>query len=148
LYILIFSIWIGFISFFYPTASYYYSSFGFVPLSEGKGLEFLANKLDLSGKNIYTYRVVGLSAFLKPGITFNPTWPPLFIEDLPKNISAVFERDIDLVIFRQSAYFELSMTYALSFKRNPYTEVYNELTSSEKFEKIYSNPTTEIFVKK
>ena len=54
----------------------------------------------------------------------------------------------DVFAFRMSGYYNAAMRNDLSFENNWFTRYQDEVDNSNKFARIYSNPTTVIYIKR
>lgn len=125
--------WLAFMSFAYPLIAYNTEAFYSYPPSEDAGLKFVTSNIEMNGKSVSMYRINRLATYLEPNVIFTPvSFPPI-------------SGDPDVVIFLKSAYFEIAMIMEISFDNNSYIQSYNELSRFYGFNKIYSNPTCEIF---
>lgn len=127
--------WLAFLSLAYPLIAYNKEAFCSFPQSEDAGLKFITSNIEMNGTNVSMYRIKRLATYLEANVIVKPVSFPL-VSGNP-----------DIVIFLKSTYFEIAMGKELSFDNNSFTRFYKDLSKSYRFNKIYSNPTSEIFVK-
>jgi hypothetical protein len=132
-------LWILLLTFAYPVLAYYSEAASSIPPSEGKAMTFLGNYANLNDKGIsmsthYNYQ---LFAFVSACVNLRD-------RPFPPNINDTYT---EIVLFRKTAYFEISMKTEFSFTNNSYVRTHNLIIKSPAFNKIYDNPTSELFIR-
>ncbi|MCK4492073.1 MAG: hypothetical protein KAU03_05580 [Candidatus Altiarchaeales archaeon] len=135
-------LWIALLAFMYPTASYYYASFGLVPTSEFKGMKFLADGMDMGGRNILIYRPSCLTTVFDVGIRYEDLWALEDKEEVDENFLKMTEDWSDVISLQKTGYYEFATSRDMSFDDNVMTRLSGFVDNSNAFNKIYSNPTT------
>lgn len=121
----------------FPLSSYGMDATLSYPVSEKDGMYFVTSNADLQKQNISMWRPERLAICMQPNVIFHVvTFPP------SENSSAA-----SMVLLLKSAYFEIAMRRDLSFTDNHYTKYDNYVEASTSFNKIYSSPSVEVFVK-
>jgi len=113
----------------YPIVGYSMESYINYPPSDDSGLYFLANRIDLNGKDVEMGFVTQLASYI------------------PSDIRFTVEGSMDIVVFRKADYFQTAISKDLSFENNSYLQLYKEIDSSSNYSKVYTNPSFEIYVR-
>jgi hypothetical protein len=135
--ILIFlSSWLAFLLLAFPLISYSIGAYNSFPTSEGRGIEFIATHANLSGKSIS----MGADQQLSPYIDLKDSYdfvgfPPNMTKTLP-----------EIIMLRQTSFYVIAMRYDISFENNRFVELQNQLNSDVHYNRIYANPTTEVYI--
>jgi hypothetical protein len=140
--VLVFS-WLAFLTFIYPITAYSTEAMYSYPSSELAGMKFLGSHI-LDDK-ILTWRPNRLVAFMKTNIYVAQEFPT---ESIRENslLSSYFET-ATIIAFPRSAYFERALMIDLSFVNNQYSQALNYVEESYKFNKVYSSPGYQIFMR-
>lgn len=133
-------IWVALLSFMYPLASYYYGSFGLISTLEFEGMEFLAEGMDVYGRNILMYRPAGLTTVFDVGVRYEEIWSPENRDGVDENFTEMTADWVDVVSFQKTAYYEFAVAEDRSFDDNTITRLLGFVDESNVFNKIYSNP--------
>jgi len=121
----------------YPVISYSIDAYNSFPQSENHGLQFLTSYANINNKTITIGMPGQLTAYTEPFINYTFT-------SYTTNIS---ELQADIIAFRNTDYFYMSMRRDLSFENNIFTKLYEEVNPSKSYNKIYASETFEIFIK-
>lgn len=121
----------------YPIVSYSIDAYNSFPQSENYGLQFLTSDIPLNDKIITIGMPGQLSGYTKPPTNYAFTY----------KLQSISERQPDIIVFRNTDYFYMSMRRDLSFENNSYTRLYEEVNSSKLYDKIYASETFKIFIK-
>lgn len=116
----------------FPIISYSIDAYNSYPPSEESGLEFLSTSVFLENKTLYMGSPGQLNAYLSSN-------PHLTMKGMNS-------AKLDIVVFRQSAYYYYSLRMDCSFEDNTYTRFENAITHNITYDKIYSNPTFKIYI--
>ena len=123
----------------FPVVAYSIDAYTSFPESEEAGLKFLAMDIPLDKKTIAMNSAVQLSLYLQSPLNQNE-----FVHLPTATAPDLSEMQPDLIIFRSTGYYYAAMRYDLSFENNYYTE-YLAIVKSNKYDKIYSSPTFEVY---
>jgi hypothetical protein len=133
------ALWILLLTFVYPSIAYYNDAINSIPFSEGSALTFLGTFVNLTDKGISMsiYHNYELSPFIGPLAN-------LYERPFPPRLNDVYT---DVVLFRKTTYFGISMKVDFTFANNSYIQAYNLVMNSCAFNKIFDNPTSELFIR-
>ena len=120
----------------FPVVAYSIDAYTSFPISEEAGLKFLADYMPLDKKTLATTQS-GQIALYRPYI----------VEPVRLWSTSSLEKG-DVFAFRMSGYYYAAMRDDLSFENNWFTRYQDGVDNSNKFARIYSNPTMVIFIKK
>ena len=120
----------------FPVVAYSIDAYTSFPISEEAGLKFLADYVPLDEKTLAD-TAGGQMALYRPYIA-EPVWL--------RSESSLEKGDV--FAFRMSGYYNAAMRNDLSFENNWFTRYQDEVDNSNKFARIYSNPTTVIYIKR
>ena len=134
--------WVAGIAYIYPLASYYDAGYSAIPYSEGVGIEFLRHIP--SDSAIFTWTLNDL-ALTSRAPRLELVWLPQDRSRLPQDLQQEVE-NIDAAIFQRGSYY-YSINQDLSFQDNAYTRMHQAVSQSTTMNRVYSNPSYEIFVK-
>jgi hypothetical protein len=130
------AIWLIVISLIYPIMSSHNQSYASFPDSENSGLTHLSSKVDVNGRNLSMIYIKQLSSYYFSSIDIRSVdFPPATI------------KDIEIITFRKTEYFNIAMTKDKSFEDNSYFGTQILVGNNHSFDKIYSSNTFEIFQK-
>lgn len=136
--------WIGSAAFAYPVASYYSVAYSSVPYSQGVGIQFL-NHSTLESKRVFSYRPDDL-AFASSMISRTETEIVYLPENRSMQSLQQFVHDsVDMVIIQHDQYYYY-VDEDLSLTDNTYTRMNKALIESTVTNKVYSNPSFDIFL--
>ena len=121
----------------YPVVSYSIDAYTSFPQSENRGLQYLTSNVPLDNKLISIGAAGQLSSYTKPPTNYKFVYSTFNISNIRP----------DIIIFRNSYYFYISMRFDLSFENNTYTKLFKEINSSELYNKIYVSETVDIFIR-
>ena len=144
LLVIVIGCWIATTAFVYPLASYSHTSYSAIPYSEGAGIEFLG-RITLDSKSVFTYRPKDFVLTTRTG-ELNLIKLSEEKNKLPENLEEIVERSIDVAVFQRGLYY-YSSNQDLSFEDNAYTRVYDAVSQSRVMNKVYTNPSYDIFMK-
>lgn len=113
----------------YPIVGYSMESYINYPPSDDSGLQFLANRIDLNGKDVEMGFVTQLASYISSDVRFS------------------MDGNMDIVVFRKVSYFHIAIAKELSFENNSYLQLHKEIDSSSNYSKVYTNPSFEIYVR-
>lgn len=118
----------------FPIVSYSKEAYNTFTPSAAQGLTFVSH-IDLSRKSISMSFDQQLAAYvnLSEGV---------LVEKYPPNLNMTSP---DFVVLRINAFFYSAMRGGLSFERNSYTELQDDLRGKIGYNKIYSSPTFEVY---
>ena len=133
--------WFSFAALIYPFVSYAVASYSSYPPSEGRGLEFLSSHATLNQKSISMYLPVHLLSYVSPETEF--VSHPFNMSDLMSSIGNPIS---DIIVFRRSMYFNIVLEYDFNLSDNSYARVINKIDNRSCVNKVYSNPSFEIYV--
>lgn len=124
-----------------PIVAYSIDAFNSFPVSEGAGLEFLATEVPLQEKLMAIYGAHQLVLYAESSLSercgyLSPPGEPVDFAKIKP----------DLMVFRRTGYYYAAMRRDLSFEDNRYIE-YRAWVESNKYDKIYSSPTFEVYEK-
>jgi hypothetical protein len=125
----------------YPFTAFSIASYSSYPPSEGKGLEFLAKNVTLNGTSLKMYLPVHLLAYLKPSVEY--IWQPFNMSNLLGSVCTPLS---DITVFRKSMYFNVLLEYGAN--SSYYSETVNAIENNPFVDKVYSNPSFEVYLKK
>jgi len=132
---LLIGIWLTSLVLTYPIVAYSMDAFNSLPPSEGAGIKFLASQI-LSDKEYVSMMLPGqLALYSKPPTGYK------FI-GFPPNLNWTSPH---IVVFCLTNYFYIAMRFDYSFTDNRYTQAYEQILASPRYNKIYSNPSCEVY---
>lgn len=119
----------------FPVVAYSIDAYTSFPISEEAGLKFLANYAPLDTKTLAT-----------TGFGQMTLYRPYIAEPVPLRSPSSLDQG-DVFAFRMTGYYYAAMRRDLSFEDNWFTRYLSVVNTSSKFISVYSNPTTDIFIK-
>jgi hypothetical protein len=119
----------------FPVVAYSIDAYTSFPISEEAGLKFLADCAPLNTKTL-AITAEGQMTLYRPYIV-----TPVKL----RSRSSLDQGDI--FAFRRSGYYYAAMRHELSFEDNWFTRYQSVANTSSEFDRIYSSPTTVIFMK-
>ena len=122
----------------YPLRAYPQEALLSYSKSEDKGNVFLTSFSELDAKTLSIWRPERLLAYVNLTLLIG-----FRIMPFPPD----FNTSTDMTVFKQSAYYEISMIIDLSFSNNSYTRSHNIADTSPSFDRVYSCGTYDIYVK-
>lgn len=141
--------WLFFVALAYPIKSNTQDeAFQIYPPSEDNGMRFLQSAVQLSGKTLSMFLPKQFASYVDPETRFNyhtTEYRMKFLSILPLNNRSSPLPDI--MVFRRTEYFCASYIYDKSFENNRYIQAITWIEGSCEFNKIYSGPTFETYVK-
>jgi hypothetical protein len=120
----------------FPVVAYSIDAYTSFPTSEEAGLKFLASYAPLDTETLAT-TAEGQMTLYRPYIA----------DPVPLSSPASLDRG-DVFAFRSTGYYYAAMRFDLSLEDNWFTRYQSVVNTSNEFDKIYSSPTTAIFVKR
>jgi hypothetical protein len=129
------TMWLLFVLFSFPLISYSKEAYNTFPPSEGVGMNFIASHIRLNGKRISMDAKQQLIAFVNPSEYFSAV-------EFPPNLN---KTQPDIVVLRNTAFFERAMRYDLSFDTNEFTQLQGNIEQNSWYNKVYSSTTFEIY---
>lgn len=129
-------------AFAYPIVSYYPDAYDTVPYSQAVGIEFMT-RVQFESKRVFSYKENDLALATKA--------KTIDIVNLPdnrstQNLQQLAQTSIDIAVIQQDQYFYFS-DQDLSLTDNTYTRMAQVLVESTALNKVYSNPSCNIFLK-
>ena len=123
----------------FPFISYSKEAYNSFTPSSNAGLEFLSSHVDLSNNSFSMGYDQQLAAYLdlSQGLGVSTQFPP--------NITSIDSPNV--IVMRVNYYFLISMRSDLSFSNNSYTMLMDNLIMNSSYDKVYSNPNFEVFLK-
>lgn len=122
----------------FPVISYSKEAYNTFTPSANLGLEFLGEKVSLSNnRSISMAMDQQLASYVDLNQNFTMVGYSIDLESFAP----------DIVVMRINAYFVVSMRYDLSFDNNSYTELRDNLLKNRNYNRIYSNPDFEIYMR-
>ncbi len=124
----------------YPVIAYSIDAYSNFPYSEKKGLQFLTQNGALEGKTLMSTNTSQIVLYIRPEqynvrlLKFQPRYAPIQSGE-----------GIDLIVFRNTGYYYSAMRYSFSFDDNYYNDCLKEV-QDETYNKVYSSPTTTLYV--
>jgi hypothetical protein len=118
-----------------PIVAYSIDAYSSIPKSEGEGLKFLSEEVPLNGKSVSMWQPNQLAFYAKLS-----SGQVDFKNFRKQNLEP------DIAVFRNTGYYYTAMRIDLSFEDNDFTKNLARI-ESEKYDKLYSSPTYEIFAK-
>lgn len=126
----------------FPIVAYSADAYVSFPMSEEAGLEFLATEVPFAEKTVAISAEHQLVLYGKPDLN-EAEFVRLCTRRKTPDLTRI---QPDLVILRNTGYYYAAMRFDLSFENNRYTE-YSSFVNSNKYDRIYSNPTFEVYLK-
>jgi len=123
-----------FLLFSFPIISYSKEAYNTFTPSAAHGLTFVS-QIDLSRKSVSMSFDQQLAAYVNLSEV-------VLAESYPPNLNTTSP---DFVVLRTNAFFYSAMRGGLSFERNSYTELQDDLRGKVGYNKIYSSPTFEVY---
>ena len=120
----------------FPLVNYSIDAYASFPISEEAGLKFLANYAPLDTKTLTSTTGYQIALYC-----------PYILTPVPLRSLSSLDRG-DFFAFRLTGYYYVAMREELSFEDNWFTRYQSVVNTSRDFDRIYSSPTTAIFVKK
>ena len=118
----------------FPVVTYSIEAYTNFPASEKVALEFIADDVLVEQKTISTSFSGQLLLF-----TFNFIRQPMSEEDISEGT--------EVIAFRSTGYYYTAMRHELSFEDNSFTRYREAVADYTGYDKVYLNPTTEIFIR-
>jgi len=140
--------WLIFLALAYPITHPQSEAYQIYPPSEDTGMRFLQSRVPLSSKTLSMFLPNQLASYVDPEtrFTYQTTEDRMkFLLELPLNNRSSLLPDI--MVFRRTEYFYVAYTYDMSFENNRYTRAITWIEGSCEFNKIYSSPTFEVYIK-
>jgi len=124
----------------FPVIAYSIDAYTSIPESEEAGLEFLASNFSLYGKTLAMSSASQLALYGRfPSQTKLVSFADPEVVDLSRIMP-------DLIVFRSTNSYYVIMRFDLSFENNRYSE-YLAMVNQNKYDKLYSSPTFEVYSK-
>jgi hypothetical protein len=133
-------IWVVPVSLVFPTVAYSIGVYNSTPPSEDSGLTFLSDNVPLDNKNISISFLSQMAMYLEPPIEVS--LPPGELFD-----NKGLENQTDIVVLRSIGYYYFAMRVDLSLDDNRWISYKDEVNNSFIFNKIYSNPSFEVYIR-
>ncbi len=125
----------------FPIVAYSIDAYSSFPKSEKAGLKFLVANIPLNEKTVAMTMAAQLALCTQSSLN-QTEFVNLHAPQAP-NLSKI---QPDLIVFRSTGYYYAAMRLDLSFKNNRFTN-YSLMIDSNKYDKIYSSSTFEIYLK-
>ena len=133
-------VWFTFIALIYPLKAYPNYSYEAYPPSEGLGMQFVSSSVRLNGKTISMYLYFQLASYISPETHFSSDYYELSDFSVSKPYP-------EIIVFRKSMYFDIALRYDLSLNDNRYLQAISEVNNLTDFNRVYSNPTFNVYIK-
>lgn len=133
--------WLLFLTLSFPIVAYSIDAYSSFPKSEKAGLKFITANIPLDEKTVAMTMASQLALYIQ--------WPlnqTEFVNLLARQAPELNKIQPDLIMFRNTGYYYAAMRHDLSFKNNRFTG-YLTMAESNKYDKVYSSPTFEIYSK-
>jgi len=132
--------WLLFLTLSFPIVAYSVDAYSSFPESEKAGLKFFADT-PLNEKIVAMTMANQLALYTQSSLN-QTEFVNLHAPQAP-NLSKI---QPDLIVFRSTGYYYAAMRHDLSFKNNRFTE-YMAMVENNKYDKVYSSPTFEMYSK-
>jgi len=132
--------WLLFLTLSFPIVAYSIDAYSSFPESEEAGLKFLADT-PLNEKIVAMTMANQLALYIQ-----SPLDQAKFINLHTPQVPNLSKIQPDLIVFRSTGYYYAAMRHDLSFKNNRFIN-YSLMVNSNKYDKIYSGSTFEIYSK-
>ena len=133
--------WLLFLTLSFPIVAYSIDAYSSFPKSEKDGLKFLVANIPLNEKTVAMTMAAQLALCTQSSLN-QTEFVNLHAPQAP-NLSKI---QPDLIVFRSTGYYYAAMRHDLSFKNNRFTN-YSLMVNSNKYDKIYSSSTFEVYSK-
>lgn len=137
--------WLLIVVVLYPIVAFSDAAYLDYPPSENAGLVFISSHVPLSNKTISMFSTQQLTAYLSPQVDFH-TLQPLELFSASSFLGFGTTPPPDVIVFRQTMFYQVAFTYHGSFSSNRYTQTLDSISKSSDFDKAYSNPSFEVYV--
>lgn len=119
----------------FPIVAYSIDAYTSFPISEEAGLKFLAKYMPLKEKTLATWAWWQLNLYELERTEAIPIWRG-------KSLNKT-----DILAFRRSSYYYASMRQDLSFEDNWFVRYLDFVSTSNKFNSVYYNPTFSVYIR-
>ena len=119
----------------FPIVSYSIDAYTSFPISEEAGLKFLAKYMPLEEKILATSAGTQLNLYKLKRAEDIKIW-------IKRSLN-----EADILAFRKSGYYYASMRQELSFEDNWFVRYLNVVSTSNKFDSVYYNPTFSVYIR-
>lgn len=116
----------------FPTVAYSIDAYTSFPESEEAGSKFLASNVSLDEKTLdmnSAYQLVLYAPYITPA---KLSW---------------YGQDASVYALRSTGYYKAAIRYDLSFDNNRFTQCLDAVKVNSEYDKIYSSPSTEIYLR-